>query len=81
VRGDVFAIGPMRTGSLCPVQGTECSEKTRLTSPDLAGHAGHGAFALSSGSRASTAFALSPPKLLGAEGWGLTPVARRAQAT
>jgi hypothetical protein len=39
-----------------------------------------GTLALRTHTRASTTFALSPPKLLGAEGRGLTPVACRAQA-
>ena len=38
------------------------------------------ALALSAHMRSSRALALSTPKLLGAEGRGLTPVARRAQA-
>jgi hypothetical protein len=42
-------------------------------------HPSSGALALSAHMRSSTAPALSPPKLLGAEGRGLTPVARRAQ--
>jgi hypothetical protein len=39
-----------------------------------------GSLALSADTRASTTFAFSTPKHFGAEGRGLTPVARRAQA-